>query len=296
MAKRGAAPKPQIVGVVADELFDEDEILERATESWRKLLRDVARKQNQRIHFERGPVCLVFAADLHLGSNGVDYERVYREAEIVAKTPGMYLAVIGDMLDNFILPKLVQARHKSVVTVEEEWVLVRKYLRIVKDKLLISVSGNHESWSWVLIGVDYFRQALAESAKNVIYDTDDAFVNVEVGKMTFPLRVRHLWKGTSMYNATHGIESLARLEHNFAIGVGAHTHACGVARQFNNGGQTGPAILCGSYKAHDSFARQKGFAVPNGSTAVAAILDESGATMTTNRLEQAAKYMEVMYK
>jgi hypothetical protein len=245
-------------------------------------------RQTQRIRFRRGPIAIAFAADLHLGSTGVDYERVFREAQIIAETDGMYLMLVGDLVDNFILAKLVCARWSTAVSLEEEWVLLKKYLDVVADKLLVSVSGNHEKWTYALSGIDYFKEALARVRRDVVYDTDDALVRLEVGRAVFPTRLRHRWLGNSIYNPTHGIERAYRFDGDFIVGVGGHDHAAGLARQFNAGGRTGMAVLCGSYKRVDPFARAKGFARPNGSTAVTVIFDEDGTMIGIDRLEYAA--------
>jgi hypothetical protein len=288
-------PGPHIVGVTADDC-DEREAYERATAAWNKTKHLVQRRENQRIEFDHGPVCLTFAADLHFGSGGVDYERVFREAETVAKTPGMYLVLLGDLIDNFIIPKLVHARHRHDITVEGEWALLRKYLRLVAPKLLVSVGGNHEKWTWILSAVDYFKEVLFEIKGDAIYDQDDVVVTVSVGKTKFPVHLRHKWAGNSIYNPTHGIERSFMFEHDFSLGVGAHTHACGVARGFNTGSGTGLAILCGSYKRVDSFARASGFRRPNASTAMSAILFENGAMIGVDRVDLAAQLMRDLRK
>lgn len=248
------------------------------------------RKQSQSITFDKSPVALVFIADVHVGSRGVDYDRLFAEAEIIAKTPDMWLILDGDLLDNFILPKLMHAR--GDVTPEGEWALVKKYLGIVAPKLIASVNGNHEAWTRILTGIDYFKDVLEKKNPDAIYDPDDALIEVIVGKARFPVRVRHQWQGTSVYNVTHGIERAAKFDNDFLIGIGAHTHASGLARQMNVAGKTGMAVLCGSYKAFDPYARTRGFAKPNGSTAVTLILSDDGSIVGVDRLETAAKMIQ----
>ena len=112
----------------------------------------------------------------------------------------------------------------------------------------------------------------------------------------FRIRARHSWKGSSIYNDTHGIERASKFDKGgeFDVGIGAHTHSSGLYRQFNNGGHTGHAILCGSYKRYDDFADRHGFSKSNESAAVAMVFSEAGA-WGTNDLEIAADYMRTMY-
>jgi hypothetical protein len=78
-------------------------------------------------------------------------------------------------------------------------------------------------------------------------------------------------------------------------GVGAHTHASGLARQFNNSGADGLALLCGSYKRVDKYAKQSGFPRPNASAAVAIIFDERTRTMQGfNDLQLAAQTLTAL--
>jgi hypothetical protein len=286
---------PRIIGVGA-ELPDEDEAYRRACDAWTKTERLLQRRESQRIEFERGPIAIVFAADLHLGSSGVDYPRVFEEAQTVVDTPGMYLMLVGDLLDNFILPKLMQARYNSEVMIAQEWALVRKYLKLVAPKLLVSVRGNHERFTFVLSGIDYFADVLRETQGKAIYDTDDVSLKLKVGTATCALRLRHQWRGNSIYNDTHSIERAARMDGGFAVGVGAHTHASGLVRTFNNHGLAGLAVLCGAYKRQDVYSREKGFHRPNPSTAMAVIFYENGAMVGVDRLDVAAELMEMYHK
>lgn len=285
----------RIIGALSDEP-DEEYAYQRAVAEWRRTERLVRRRTDQRIEFGRGPVAIVFIADLHLGSGGVDYERVFHEAQIVAETPGMYLMLVGDLLDNFIVPKLVSARHDARITVQEEWTLVRQYLRIVSKKLLASVRGNHERWTWALAGIDYFAEVLKNINARVVYDTDDLIISLKVGKAVFPIRVRHRWLGNSIYNDTHGIERAAKFDGDFLVGVGAHTHASGLVRTFNARGANGMAVLCGSYKRFDPFARERGFPKANGSTAQTVIFFDDGSMVGVDRLERAAEIMGLYAK
>lgn len=297
MTKRALAEDaPRITGGEFEEI-DEEQVYQRAVEDWRKVEKRIAALQNRRIEFERGPIALVFMADLHLGASGTDYPRLFREAELVAKMPNTYLCTNGDLLNNFILPKLVHARRNDHTTIPEEWALVRRFLRIVSGKLILCVSGNHEKWTNLLdMAGDYFADVLksVKDRKPIIYDADDAIVRVSVGKADYVLRMRHAWHNSSIYNVTHGIERLQKFDQNFIIGVGAHSHASGVCRGFNAAnGVSGMAILCGTYKRFDPFAREKGFPQPNGSTAQTLILHDNGHMLGVEWLADANEIMRM---
>lgn len=289
-------------GVRANELPDEDEVYQRALAQYQKARALADRKWRQSIVWNAPAVALVFVGDQHLGDPGTDLPRCFREAELVRDTPGMYAWLMGDLLNNFVIGKLRQARDNVSLGICDEWALVRRYLRIIGPKIVGVTGGNHDHWSALLTGVDYFREVLASIAPNVLYDSDDSRVALTVGGKeaghTFKLRARHKWRGSSMWNVTHGQERAARWDDDADILVGAHTHAAGVARGFTVGGRSKVALQCGSYKAHDidSWSRQNGFPMPNSTAAVTTVLTERGEMTGFESLDLAADVIEGLLK
>ena len=288
----------EIEGVSADErLPDEDAVYLRAVQDYELVKRIDERKRNQRIVFDRGPIAFVWAADLHFGDSGVDYERAFAEAELIRDTPGMFLGLGGDFVNNFIIGKLQAVRMGARMSIPDEWALVRRYLRIVAPKLLLSVSGNHDNWTALLTGVDYFADVQDRLTSKVIYDADDVLFTVKVGDWSIPCRARHKWRGKSIYNVTHAIERAAKWDQDFLIGFGAHTHTGGYTRDMGVGGADGIAVQAGSYKRLDGFARRLGFAKPNHSTAVAVVINDEHRSLTGfNDLATCADFMQYVYE
>lgn len=283
-------PHPNVDGVAACEPPDEDEVYERALAEWRKTRELIRRRSSQHLRFESGPVCVVWLADLHLGGAGIDYPRVFEEAQIVADTPGMWAATVGDLVDQFILGRMAQERMETRLSIPDEWVLLRRYLRILGPKLLICVRGNHDGWIKALSGVDYFRDVVAEIAPDVLYNASDCRFRLEVGAHAWRVRVRHKWRGSSIYNPSHGIERAAKWDQNFDVGVGAHTHRGGFARGFSAGGRDCMAVMCGTYKRHDNYAEAQGFHAARRTTGVATIFHQ-GQVMGVEYLPLAAEIM-----
>ena len=297
--KRAGPSPPKIIGTpVGESELDEEAVWQRAVALSARRLAKAKRERDQRaITFAHGPICLAHMADLHLGGSGVDYARLDADIDIILRTPGMYVNLVGDVLDNFIIGRLKDLRMGTEFTVSEEWVLVKRVLRRLAPKLLISVAGNHDLWTFALSGVDYLREIHAQINPNILYAKYENRVRINVGDATYTLQSRHSWRGYSQWNATHGIEKAAKFDGGkpFDIGVGAHTHASGLCREFNNGGGTGIAILCGSYKRKDNHADQVGFPGPNKSATVCTIFGEGGDVWGTGNLMTAVRYMNVMY-
>jgi hypothetical protein len=295
LSRARGGPRPTVSGYVPGEI-DAGEVWSRAVDVSRRALD----RANDRpvISFDYGPVCIVHSADWHLGGEGTDYARLEAELGVVRDTPGMYLGFVGDALDNFIIGKLMSLRMNTRFKVSEEWAMVRHAFEMIATKLLYVVDGNHDQWTYRLGGIDYFRDVMESIRPGVVYGNDELLLDVRVGDGLTQIRARHKWKGSSIYNDTHGIERAAKFDKGvpFDIGVAAHTHASGLSREFNNGRSTGHAVLCGTYKRLDAFATQVGFTRPNEATAVATVIDESGVLLGTSNLMAAAAFMRALYK
>jgi hypothetical protein len=266
------------------------DVWERAVAAWSETAERERMRQAQTLTFPGPVVTLAFLADQHVGGSGVDYPRLMAEARLIRETPGMYAATVGDVVDNFVAPKLLALRTGTRLTIPDEAVLARMYLRVLAPKLVAAVAGNHEHWTRQLSGHDYFADVLASVSGRCLYDPHDLRVTVRVGDFERRLRLRHKWRGSSYLNALHGIMRASREDQDFDIGVAAHTHVSGLAGTFTTGGQSRIALLCGSYKRVDHFAQQIGVARPNGSTAVCVMLDARNGTMTgIESLDEAAR-------
>lgn len=282
----------------SDYVIDEDDALKRAEAAHIGALDLESRRASQVIEFDTDRLFGVAnLADIHAGSSGVDYPRLIRELELINRTPGLFATTVGDMVDNFILTKLAFARRDSRISIGDEWAITRKVLRLLVPKHLLAVGGNHDFWTKLMAGIDYFQSVLTSISPDTLYDTDDCRVLFKACGHEWPGRLRHKWRGSSIYNPTHGIERGYLFEYDFLWGVGAHTHASGVARTFNAGGRNGLAVLCGAYKRIDEYARQSGFPGANQSTAVVILFDpKTGGMMGVDNLQLAADILTAVYR
>ena len=284
----------EIQGVtVGEQLPDAKAVLARSIARFNALRSSMERRRNQFIRFPNRPIGISFAADNHIGGEGVDYERMFAEAELIADTENLYAINVGDLVDNFIVSKLLSLRLFTSTTIPEEWALAKLYLEIIGPKLLALVSGNHDQWTTAMSGVDELRSALAGIRPDVLYHTDELLVNIEVGPLVVPARIRHKWQYHSVLNQTHVLELAFERDQakHFRLGVGAHTHVSGLARQFNAGGDTGLAVICGAYKVYDPFATKIGFAESNKSTAVTVIFHPERGMTGYDNLELAVEQL-----
>lgn len=266
-------------------------------EEWGRALRIQQRaeqrreaKTRRRIIYEPGMVVTFFMADLHLGGIGVDYLAVDRTITLIKSLADHGIEVVavlaGDLIDNYIIGRLQSLRKGiSPFMSIEEWGLVDYALGRLSDYLVASVGGNHDHWSYALGGVDILAQRHRELTPGIMYDEHELGYVLQIGETEIKVIVRHRWKGNSKYNPTHGID-----DHHWTRGrdadvyVGAHTHRGGLAREFDNGGKVGWAIICGSYKKDDEYGVELGLPPQLPTSAVALICDETGVLDATSNI------------
>lgn len=272
---------PQIEGVTAGDVQpDAERAYQRAVDDWHLVQRLEERRRAQSLKFAQPVIALAWSADWHLGGQGVDYPALRRDLELIADTPGMYLAVGGDLLDNFILGQMRAIRDDARAAIPDEWALARLMLEIAADKIVMVVEGNHDKWTQTASGISYFADVVGGIAAKALYDSDEVTASMTVGTWSNVIvKARHKWRGFSEVNPTHGPEKSSRFERDFHIGLAAHTHTSGLTRQFRmidpatQQPGTGIALLAGSYKRYDSYARTLGLPEANASTTVVVVID-----------------------
>lgn len=292
-------PACTVDGVRPAELWpDESSVLQKAIADFANLRTIETRRLRQAITFSHGPAAVLFGADIHLGARGCNVERAFGEAEVIASIPGSCFVFAGDGRDSFVIGKLMRLLMDQSLSIEEEIVLFKAYLRIVAARLKLVVSGNHDEWAQTLTGVPYLREVSDMICPEAIYADYGTPLTVRVGETEFPGMVRHSWgTGSSIYNETHPIEAAFQRKYQWLQwGVGAHTHRGGAARSSNIGGVQRLAVMCGTYKEYDSLGQRLALAPPGNSAAVGIVFHEDGSMTGFDQLAPLARYMDKMYR
>lgn len=81
--------------------------------------------------------------DVHIGSPECREQEFMEFVETVKKTPDAYVILGGDLLDNGIKSSVTNC-YKAVYSPSEQKRLMANLLAPIRDKILCSVSGNHE--------------------------------------------------------------------------------------------------------------------------------------------------------
>jgi hypothetical protein len=287
------APAPTVTGAGPHAAPDIQRIREDAERRFAEKHRRSESKRHQTIRFPYGPVCIFFVGDQHIGNAGTDVRRMYEERDLILRTPGAYVWMMGDVVDGFIIGKLIAENMKPSTPIWEQWLLARDYLHSFGDRLVSVVSGNHDAWHLMLTGVDYAKDICPDG---VLYDGDDIRASVYVGHSEVRVWARHQWMGNSIYNPTHGQERAARFNSaDYDVYVGAHVHKGAMVREFVLNEQRKVSVLTGTYKQHDDFGLRMGFPQHDASTACALIINDDGSYFGTSSMAAAHNFMRRVY-
>ena len=238
------------------------------------------------------PCGVAMLSDIHLGNEHTDYVQAYADAEIIRDTPGLYAAVLGDTVDNWVGPLEGISRNQPF-TIDEEKVLVRDWLEMFSDALVAVVSGNHENRTSQMTGEDMLANLLRDE-NHLLYDKEEMTFTLHLGDAAWKIMARHTWPGNSMWNVTQGMERNKRMsDDDWDIGIGAHTHKGTFPRWGADGNRTYLALQLGCYQYDSKFARRLGLPrMPFDHSGSAALMFWPDGTMEVFRsLAKAAEFL-----
>jgi predicted phosphodiesterase len=291
-AKGWLKDSPIITGATADDaLVDVDELMHRLEIVENRASELLHKRENQSITFHELPVGIAVVSDQHVGGPAT-YRQMFADAELI-RDSGLWCFAAGDLLNNWASnPRLARLQAGEWLNQAESRAIYHRYLDTIGDKLLAVVAGNHDRWSNA-VGYDYIRDSLR--GKPVLYDTGQVDVTLDADGLETRVRLRHTFRGKSMYNPTHGIENSCRLDGGcFDIGICGHSHAASLARPFVVGGEERLAVLVSSYKIMDDFATEHGFPKSHGSGSAAFVIDREGRRFGFGDIRQAADFLDAL--
>lgn len=282
--------EPEVIGLGPETDLDESDLWQRAYRVQERNERTEAKRQEQRIIIPGGQAFgWAWLSDLHFGG-ATDYRQIRQDAQIIYDTPRMWCAFNGDGLNNWIVQKLAHLQRHESLSFDDEWQLFLSFLRMVKPKLKVVSLGNHELWTLVLGGVNPVRDAVADY--RVLYDDHEIAYRLILGDASWLVKQRHQWRGSSVFNPTHGIEvGWQRGGGEFDIGVGSHTHIGTTCRPFFRHGAKKYAVLLGTY-SRNGYGRQLGLAPTVGTGCGAMVFQADGRLTFFEDLQTASEFLQ----
>jgi len=178
------------------------------------------------------------------------------DAKHISNTDNFYAILCGDMMDNHIL--IQEAMLNSNSSPKLQWKLFKHYLNIFKDKILCSISGNHEYWTKKIAGLDLLENYF--QGINVLYGSHSYLLDVKFPNgFNVKIKVRHKYRFNSSDNLTHCVKKMLKEgADDFDIGVIAHHHQSEITKFYYKGKER-IAVRIGTYLLYDTYADKSGF-------------------------------------
>ena len=126
-------------------------------------------------------ITIVPIADVHLGSADCMEQEFIKFIKYVAETPNVYLAILGDLLDNGIKSS-VSNTYKQVMFPSQAKREMINILKPVSERILVMVPGNHELRSQKEVDCNIVYDMACELGIENRYRENMAFVKIQLGK------------------------------------------------------------------------------------------------------------------
>lgn len=258
-----------VVPQVAPQSDIPDEVLENVDFDnglWKALENvqsEMAKLNNERfevtIHLDdNDPVLIVWLSDLHIGHTECDMRRLRQDLDMIRTTPGAYVILGGDLLDN--VNTMVTGRgmhHEQLTPVEFQKYLVEEFVEYLgADKILGMILGNHDEWS---MKSDGFNPIAYLSKKvGVPYLGSFGFINLVLGSEDYKLLCLHQFRMNSSFNRLHAAKRAMDFLGDADVVFTGHKHDAAIevakVRQKNRF-----FAQAGSYMRGSTYSKRLGF-------------------------------------
>lgn len=238
--------------VIPDEDLSAEEILAHMQKAFNKRLNAEAAKKWFKIEVQENlPIAINWFGDPHLGSNGCNVGLLQRDVKIVAATPGMYGANIGDTVDNWA-GRLVRLYAENDVSRRTERVLARWFLQESGIRWLLWLEGNHDTMDGEF--AQYLRTLNA--AKIPMHDWRAQFIVAFPNGIEVRVDAAHDHKGHSMYNDLQGQERASFFEEPADLYIAGHRHTFAYKVKEMADGRVVLMARVRGYKMIDGYAKK----------------------------------------
>lgn len=216
-------------------------------------------------HAPDKPIVICLITDPHFGSVRADAGLFREHLDIVENTPGMFAVFNGDDVDNFnATGKWASGMFENPTPPQLiSRALAKKYKELDdRGKIGVLGFGNHNDFGFNG-GQDWYESFL--SGFNCPIFTSGGLLHIKHGGQEYQLAMTHKYWGTSKLNPTNACKRFLDFEHPQAdIVFLGHTHQS-EGLHFEKGGKDRIAVIGGTYKDADDFARKHGIGGRSGS-------------------------------
>ncbi len=148
------------------------------------------------------PVILFQLGDTHIGSWGADYALLRSITKEICETEGVYVALMGDLIEMAINMRGVTEVMGQVLSPSNQMDFLRSWLKRIMPKVAFSCWGNHETdREEKFSGLNSVRDMFAGEA---VYFGGIGQPDIHVGEQTYRAAASHKFRGASIFDANFG--------------------------------------------------------------------------------------------
>jgi len=218
------------------------------------------------------PIGILLATDIHYGSVKSDYELLKEHLDLIENTPNFFIVTNGDHVDNFnITGKWATGVYENPLPPQ---IQTKAFIEKLEDldrkgKLGVMSFGNHDDFGSVT-GYDWF-DTFCTNLRAPVFKTG-GLLHILHGKEQYNLALTHMYWGNSKLNPTNAAKRFWEHEYPEAdIVFLGHTHQSEMLH-WERGGKDRIAVIGGTYKTEDDYARKRGIGGRGGSPGMCVVL------------------------
>lgn len=145
--------------------------------------------------------CILPWSDLHWGSRGTNYRIFRKTTEEILKTPHLYIALVGDLVEFAVKLRSVAEVCAQIFGPDKQVQWLENWLDEIKPKLILATWCNHAvEREEKQVGVSTIKRLLAE--RTVMFD-GIGHADIRVGQQVYKFAFSHKFRGYSYLNAGH---------------------------------------------------------------------------------------------
>lgn len=214
--------------------------------------------------YPHAPIGIALMTDTHYGSINVNYGLLGEHFTHLETTPNLYLAHNGDNTDNFnafVHPSGMFENPLKPSVATMAW--TERLRRLGKlGKVAVLSFGNHDQF---MEGAGYdWLETFAHDVETSLFPSG-GLLRIHHGTQVYQLALTHMYWGRSKLNPTNANKRFMDFEYPEAdISFLGHTHQS-ESLHFEKGPRDRVAVIGGTYKVRDDWARQRGIGGRSGS-------------------------------
>jgi hypothetical protein len=200
------------------------------------------------------PVILFQLGDMHIGSWATDYKILKTITKEIQETDGLYVALMGDLVEMAIKMRSVLEVTSQILPPEQQMRFLESWLEGIWDKVAFSTWCNHAvEREEKMTGISSIKNLLSRKS---VYFNGIGHPDIKVGDQVYTIAASHRFRGKSMYDSTFGPKRYGRMEgHDREIMLQADLHDPAVST-YINGGKKKISITSGTLVLNSGYAER----------------------------------------